>query len=55
MEFDETIKGRRSIRKYKNKDIPDSVIDELLNLARFTPSSMNGQPWYFIVVKEDQC
>lgn len=53
MEFDQTIKGRRSIRRYKNKDIPDSVIDELLNLARFTPSSMNGQPWYFIVVRED--
>ncbi len=53
MELDETIKGRRSIRKYKNKDIPDSVIEELLKLARYAPSSMNGQPWYFIVVRED--
>ena len=54
MELDETIKGRRSIRRYKDKDIPDSVIEELLNLARYAPSSMNGQPWYFIVVREDK-
>ncbi len=53
MEFDETIKGRRSIRRYKDKNIPDSVIEELLNLARHSPSSMNGQPWYFIVIRED--
>ena len=54
MELDEAIKGRRAIRKYKAKDIPDSVIEELLDLARHAPSSMNGQPWHFIVVKNDK-
>lgn len=34
MEIDETIKGRRAIRKYQDKDIPGSVIGELLDLAR---------------------
>ena len=53
MELDETIKGRRSIRKYQNKNIPDSIIEELLDLARCAPSSMNGQPWHFIVIKSD--
>ena len=51
MEIDESIKGRRSIRRYQDKDIPDSVIKELLDLAIYAPSSMNGQPWYFIVVR----
>ncbi len=54
MEIDETIKGRRAIRKYKMKDIPDSVIEELLDLARYAPSSMNGQAWHFIVVKNEE-
>lgn len=54
MELDKTIKGRRSIRKYRDEDIPDSVIEELLDLARYAPSSMNGQPWYFIVVRNDE-
>ncbi|MER3446064.1 MAG: nitroreductase family protein [Candidatus Dadabacteria bacterium] len=54
MEIDEAIKGRRAIRKYKQIDIPDSVIEELLDLARYAPSSMNGQPWHFIVVRGDK-
>jgi nitroreductase len=54
MEIDETIKGRRSIRKYQSREIPDSVIKELLGLAAQAPSSMNGQPWYFIVVRAER-
>ena len=54
MELDNTIKGRRSIRRYQGKGISDSVIEELLDVARYAPSSMNGQPWYFIVVKNDE-
>lgn len=54
MEVDETIRGRRSIRRYRDEDIPDSVIEELLDLARHAPSSMNGQPWYFIVVRNGE-
>lgn len=53
MEIEEAIKGRRSVRKHKNKDIPDSVIEELLDLARHAPSSMNGQPWHFVVVRSE--
>jgi nitroreductase len=52
MEIDEAIKGRRSIRKYQNRGIPDSVIKDLLDFAIQAPSSMNGQPWYFIVIRE---
>ena len=54
MEIDKTIKGRRSIRRYQDRDIPDSVIKELLSLAIHAPSSMNGQPWCFIVVRAEK-
>jgi nitroreductase len=54
MEIEETIKGRRSIRKYQNRKIPNSVIQELLGLAVHAPSSMNGQPWYFIVIRAEK-
>jgi nitroreductase len=36
---------------YQDRDIPDYVIEELIDLARHAPSSMNGQPWYFIVIR----
>jgi nitroreductase len=54
MEIDKTIKERRSIRRYQDRDIPDSVIKELLSLAIYAPSSMNGQPWCFIVVRAEK-
>lgn len=54
MELDQVITGRRSIRRFKNQDVPPAVIEELLDLARHAPSSMNGQPWYFVVIKDRQ-
>ena len=52
MKLDEVIRGRRSIRIFKDKDIPNSVIEDLLDLAMHAPSSMNGQPWQFIVIRD---
>jgi nitroreductase len=54
MEIDKTIKGRRSVRRYQDRDIPDSMIKELLGLATYAPSSMNGQPWHFIVIRAEK-
>ncbi len=53
MELDRVIRGRRSIRSYSYRDIADSVIEDLIDLALHAPSSMNGQPWHFIVIRED--
>lgn len=52
MDLKEAIQGRRSIRKYLDNDIPNLVIEELLALAIQAPSSMNGQPWHFIVIRD---
>jgi len=54
MDVEGAIRSRRSIRRYKKKDVSDSVVRELLDLARHAPSSMNGQPWHFTVVRGDQ-
>jgi len=40
------------IRQYSSGPVPDQVIDELLELARWTGSSKNTQPWHFIVVRD---
>lgn len=50
MELDDAIKGRRSIRRYLRKPVAPEIVKEILDLARHAPSSMNGQPWHFIVV-----
>jgi nitroreductase len=53
MTVDEVIKTRRCIRKYQDTPVSESDIHHLLDLARHAPSSMNGQPWHFIVIRED--
>src|SRR3989344_4294569 len=50
MNFPEIIKRRRSIRKYLNKPLEQEKISEILDCARFAPSSGNIQNSRFIVV-----
>lgn len=42
------------IREYSPETVPDEVVDQLLELARWTGSAMNGQPWRFIVVRDKE-
>ena len=50
MELAAAIKGRRSIRKFKSQDVPKSVITEILEEARWSPSWGNTQPWDLYVL-----
>jgi len=50
----EAIERRRSIRKFKDKEIPDEHIVELIKSARLAPSGCNAQPWRFKIVKDDE-
>ena len=50
MEFDDVIRGRRSIRGYKPDPVPRALIEEIITLAMRAPSSMNVQPWNFYVI-----
>ena len=50
MEFSQLIKSRKSIRGYLNKPVPREVIDEIIEVAKWSPSSMNTQPWYVHVI-----
>jgi len=52
MELIEGLKTRRSIRSYQDKEVPDSLIEELLEIARWAPSATNNQPWRFVVIKD---
>jgi nitroreductase len=52
MDIFDVIKGRRSIRKYKNKMPSDEEIKKCIEAACFAPSAHNSQPWKFVVVKE---
>ena len=50
MQFDDVLRGRRSIRGYKSDPVPKALIEEILELAMCAPSSMNTQPWNFTIL-----
>jgi len=50
MEFENVIRGRRSIRAYKPDEVPEEVIREILDEARWAPSWRNTQAWNVWVV-----
>jgi nitroreductase len=50
VEFDDVVMGRRSIRGYQKKPVPQALIREVLELAMRAPTSLNTQPWNFYVV-----
>ena len=52
MTFADSVHGRRSIRRYDTRPVPDDLVREVMDLARCAPSSMDGQPCCFIVVRD---
>lgn len=45
----ESIKDRRSIRKYTPQELDRQIIDEIIKAAILAPSAKNRQPWKFLV------
>jgi nitroreductase len=52
MDVTTAIRTRRSIRKYKKKELPENVLREILEAARMAPSAANRQAWELVVVKD---
>lgn len=52
MDVSQAIRGRRSIRKFQSRDVPEEKLMEILEAGRWAPSASNFQPWRFIVVRD---
>jgi nitroreductase len=51
-EFMEIVKGRRSIRKYQDKEVPGEILNQVLEAVQWSPSWANSQCWEIIAVKD---
>ena len=51
MKFQDVINKRHSIREYEKKQVPQSVLKELIINATKAPSGANTQPWVFYVIQ----
>lgn len=43
------IVNRRSIRKYRQNEVPVEMIQQIIQAGRLAPSGKNKQPWKFLV------
>src|SRR6185437_6207572 len=50
MDFEELVQTRRSVRGFKNEPVARTLIEEILEVAKRAPSSMNTQPWHVHVL-----
>jgi nitroreductase len=52
METWDAIRARRNVRDFTDRAIAPADLDRILEAARRSPSSMNDQPWDFVVVTD---
>jgi nitroreductase len=54
MDVYEAVTTVLAVRKYQEKPIPPEALDRILEAGRLSASSMNGQPWRFVVVQNQE-
>ena len=54
LSLDETLKDRRSVRKYLDKSVSDSDTASIVRAGCLAPSAKNRQPWRFVKLDDDQ-
>jgi F420 biosynthesis protein FbiB-like protein len=54
MDMMQIIKGRRSVRAYQPRAVPEEQLVEILEAARWAPSPHGRQPWRFVVVTQPE-
>ena len=50
----ECIKSRRSIRKFTDESVPRADLEELIDIARWSPSHKNSQPWEAVILSGEK-
>jgi nitroreductase/dihydropteridine reductase len=55
MNIIESLNKRYSVKEFDStKKISDEGLSKIKDLLRFSPSSVNGQPWHFIIANTDE-
>src|SRR5436305_14423507 len=50
MDFETLVNTRRSVRGFRKQPVARAVIEEIIEVAKRAPSSMNTQPWHVHVL-----
>lgn len=48
------LRRRRSVRNYRDEQVPEEVIGQLIRDGALAPSAMNEQAWHFVVIRDPE-
>lgn len=54
MEVFEAVSTLLAVRSYQSRPVPPEIVRRIVEAGRLTGSSMNRQPWHFIVVEDPE-
>ena len=52
METFEAIRTVLAVRRFKETPVPEPIVRQIVEAGHLTASSMNGQPWHFLIVQD---
>ena len=52
MQASNVLRSLRSVRRFSSQPVPDTVVQDILEVARWTGSAKNTQPWELVVVSD---
>lgn len=52
MDVFEAVRTALAVRQYQDRPVPPELVHKIIEAGRLTASSMNLQPWHFIVVED---
>jgi nitroreductase len=50
----EAVRTVMAVREYDNRQVPEDVLQRVLEAARLTASASNQQPWHFVLVRQPE-
>ena len=48
------LRSLRAVRQFRSEPVPQAILNDLLEVARWSGSASNRQPWEFVVVQNRQ-
>jgi nitroreductase len=52
MDVFDAVRTVLAVRAYQDRPVPPEIVRQIVEAGRLTASSMNGQPWHFVVVED---
>jgi len=54
MEVFDAVRTVLAVRQFQDKPVPEPLVHQIVEAGHLTASSMNGQPWHFIIVEDKE-